>query len=244
MQKSIYIGTSGWHYKHWRGPFYPPTLATKAWLGYYAEHLHCVEINNSFYRLPLPTTLTGWYHQTPPGFLFAVKAWRQITHRKRLLACTDPVQTFLPRIQTLGEKCGPMLFQLPPNFRCSPERLADFLALLPREQRFAFEFRDPSWHNHTVYELLAEHNTAFCIFELAGFLSPFTCTADFVYIRLHGPNGPYRGTYDARTLHGWAERLRQWRGQGKDVYLFFDNDEAGFAVQNALDLQHRVEATG
>jgi uncharacterized protein YecE (DUF72 family) len=103
------------------------------------------------------------------------------------------VQTFLTHVQALGEKCGPTLFQLPPSFRCYPERLADFLALLPPGQRFAFEFRHPSWHNHTVYELLAQHNAAWCIFELAGFLSPCTCTADFVYIRLHGPHGPYRG---------------------------------------------------
>jgi uncharacterized protein YecE (DUF72 family) len=137
--QGIHIGTSGWHYQHWRGPFYPPKLATRAWLGYYAEQLHCVEINNSFYRLPLPTTLTGWYHQTPPGFLFAVKAWRQLTHRKRLLECADPVQTFLIHVRALSEKCGPILFQLPPSLRCAPERLADFLALLPREQRFTFE---------------------------------------------------------------------------------------------------------
>jgi uncharacterized protein YecE (DUF72 family) len=117
--------------------------------------------------------------------------------------------------------------------------------LIPRSLlRGAFIFRHPSWHNQTVYALLAQHNVAWCIFELAGCRSPFTCTADFVYIRLHWPNGPYRGTYDARTLHGWAKRLRQWHGQGEEVYLFFDNDEAGFAVQNALDIQHLVVATG
>jgi uncharacterized protein YecE (DUF72 family) len=244
MQQHFHIGTSGWHYKHWRGPFYPPGLPTRAWLGFYAERLPCVEINNSFYRLPVPATLAGWDQQTPAGFLFAVKAWRQITHRKRLLDCADAVQTFLSHIQILGEKLGPVLFQLPPRFRCNPQRLADFLRLLPRNRRFTFEFRDPSWHNQAVYDLLSAHNAAWCIFELAGFLSPLTCTADFVYIRLHGPDGPYCGNYDAQTLHGWAERLRRWYDQGKESYLFFDNDEAGFAVHNALDLQQLIAASG
>lgn len=241
MQAHIHIGTSGWHYKHWRGPFYPPRLPTKNWLSFYAERLHCVEINHSFYRLPTPATCTGWYNQTPGNFLFAVKAWRLITHIKRLLDCAEAVQTFLPPVQTLGEKLGPILCQLPPRLPCNPQRLADFLRLLPQDQRYTFEFRDPHWHNQTVYDLLAAHNAAFCMFELAGFRSPEICTADFVYIRLHGPDGPYRGCYDAPALHGWAEKLRHWQAQGKEVYLFFDNDEAGFAVQNALDLQQRID---
>lgn len=242
MPTHLHIGTSGWHYKHWRGPFYPPGLPTKEWLSCYAERLHCVEINNSFYRLPAPATFTGWYNRTPANFLFAVKAWRLITHRKRLMDCAAAVQTFLTNVLALGEKLGPILFQLPPSFHCHPQRLADFLPLLPQDRRYTFEFRDPSWHNQSLYDLLAEYNAAFCIFDLGGFLSPLTCTADFVYIRLHGPGRPYHGKYDARALHGWAEKLCHWQALGKEVYLFFDNDEAGFAVQNALHIQQLVEA--
>jgi uncharacterized protein YecE (DUF72 family) len=233
----IHIGTSGWHYKHWRGLFYPPKLASKDWLRFYAERLRCVEINSSFYRLPPSMTFAGWSNQTPTTFLFAVKAWRLITHRKRLADCAAAVQSLLTNVQALGEKLGPILFQFPPSFRYNLQRLEDFLPLLPREHRYAFEFRDPSWHNQTVYALLTEHNAAFCIFELDGFLSPSVCTADHVYIRLHGPNGPYRGKYDAGTLQGWAEKLRHWQALGKEVYLFFDNDEAGYAVHNALYVQ-------
>jgi uncharacterized protein YecE (DUF72 family) len=237
MPGHVHIGTSGWYYKHWQGPFYPPRLAARDWLRFYAQHLHCVEINNTFYRLPAPAMVTGWYQQTPAHFLFAVKAWRLITHRKRLMHCALALQTFLTHVQALGDKLGPILFQLPPNFRCYPQRLQDFLALLPKDRRYTFEFRHPDWHHQSVYDLLASHNAAFCIFELDGFLSPSICTADFVYIRLHGPDGPYRGKYDARTLQEWAEHLRHWQNQGKDVYVFFDNDEAGFAMQNALQFQ-------
>jgi uncharacterized protein YecE (DUF72 family) len=143
----------------------------------------------------------------------------------------------LDRIAVLGDKLGPILFQLPPRWSCNPERLRHFLLALPGNFRFAFEFRDPSWINDQTYQALAERSAAFCIFEIAGYLSPKELTADFVYIRLHGPGGAYQGSYDTRTLTGWAEAIRSWAAQGKEVFCYFDNDEAGFAAQNALELQ-------
>lgn len=232
----LFIGTSGWHYAHWRGTFYPPDLNTKEWLPYYARRLNCAEINNTFYHLPQPATIDQWLEHTPRGFTFAVKAWRVITHRKKLKDCEDALNKFLRSIEPLKPKLGPILFQLPPRWHCNGERLAAFLEMLPKGQRFTFEFRDHSWHCPKVYDLLAQHNAAFCTYDLDGFLSPLEITADFAYIRLHGPGGAYQGSYHGNTLHGWRRRINGMRDGGRDVYVFFDNDEAGYAAQNAATL--------
>jgi uncharacterized protein YecE (DUF72 family) len=146
----------------------------------------------------------------------------------------------LERIQVLGDKLGPILLQLPPRWSFNCARLQDFLAALPKKFRYSFEFRNPSWINSRTCQVLAEHGAAFCIFEIAGFLSPREVTADFVYIRLHGPGGAYQGSYDTRTLAGWAGEIRAWAAQGKEVFCYFDNDQAGFAAQNALELQEML----
>ncbi|HKJ23000.1 MAG TPA: DUF72 domain-containing protein [Gammaproteobacteria bacterium] len=237
----IHIGTSGWHYAHWRGAFYPRELDTGRWLSYYAERLHCTEINNSFYRLPQPAALTRWVEDTPADFLFAIKAWRVITHRKKLKDCADAVGTFLDSIGPLAPKLGPVLFQLPPHWRCNLQRLADFVERLPGDRRYTFEFRDHSWHCRGVYDLLRAYDMAFCVYDLDGFLSPVITAGDFVYIRLHGPGGAYSGKYHGNTLRSWARKAGEWAREGKDVYIFFDNDEAGYAVHNALSLQGMVE---
>lgn len=237
---TIHIGTSGWHYDHWLGPFYPATLAKADFLSYYQQKFHTVEINNSFYQLPKEKTLTAWRESVPEGFIFAVKASRYITHMKKLKDPEQSVEVFLARIKVLGDKLGPILFQLPPNFHFNPERLRSFLAALPREYRYALELRDPTWLNDEACRILAEHQAAFCIYEIAGRLSPREVTADFVYIRLHGPGGAYQGSYDSRTLADWAEAISAWAGQGKEVFCYFDNDEAGFAAQNALSLQEML----
>jgi len=236
MTASIHIGTSGWHYAHWRGPFYPDDLAPRHWLEFYARRFDTVEINNSFYRLPSPGALRAWTRGTPHTFRFAIKASRYITHMKKL---TDPVpslKAFLAVVEGLGGKAGPALFQLPPRWRCNPERLAAFLRALPRRLPCAFELRDPSWHDPEIYRLLRRHNAAFCIFDLAGFTAPFELTADFAYIRLHGPAGAYRGCYGKKQLQGWARRIRSWKDL-KRVYVYFDNDQAGYAPGNALELK-------
>jgi uncharacterized protein YecE (DUF72 family) len=237
---TIHIGTSGWHYPHWIGPFYPKDLRKSDFLSYYADHFRTVEINNSFYRLPTRETLTEWRLTVQPGFIFAVKGSRYITHMKKLKDPRGPVDEFLERISTLEDSLGPILFQLPPRWRFNGERLKGFLEALPRGYRYAFEFRDPTWFREEVYEAMHRHGAAFCMYELAGRRSPRRITADFVYVRLHGPEGAYRGQYATEVLAGWAEAFSAWAGQGKDIFCYFDNDEAGYAVQDAARLQHML----
>jgi uncharacterized protein YecE (DUF72 family) len=241
MAEMLHVGTSGWHYEHWQGPFYPEDLPSDRWLAYYTEHLTTLEVNNSFYQLPEAETLEKWQATTPRGFLFAVKASRYITHLKKLKDPDEPVAHFLKRMDELGEKLGPILFQLPPNWGLNAERLHAFLEALPGGYRFAFEFRDPNWFDVQVYEMLAAHDAAFCIYQLAGRFSPREVTADWVYVRLHGPGDAYQGKYDTETLAGWMGAFSTWMRQGKEVYCYFDNDESGFAVQNALSLQAMAE---
>lgn len=233
----IEIGTSGWHYPHWKGTFYPPEMPTSAWLAYYAARFESVEINNSFYQLPSETTFRQWYAATPPDFTFAVKASRFITHMKKL---TDPQNSsakFFERVELLGEKLGPILFQLPPHWHANPERLDVFLAAMPSGRRYAFEFRDPDWLTPAVYSVLERHNAALCIYHFNRRTAPLEITADFVYIRLHGPGGPYQGSYSTTELEEWARAIAGWVGQGKKIYGYFDNDTAGFAPSNALELK-------
>ena len=234
---SIHIGTSGWHYGHWRGPFYPDDLGPEGFLEFYAARFQTVEINNSFYHLPTESALSTWRDTVPPDFIFAVKGSRFITHMKKLLDPERSLAPFLARVILLNDKLGPILFQLPPRWRFNPDRLAAFLTALPGTCRYTLELRDVSWINDRTLDLLAQHNVAFCIYELDGYLSPQETTADFVYIRLHGPNGPYQGRYGTRTLAGWAGAISAWSRQGREVFCYFDNDESGFAPQNALELQ-------
>lgn len=195
-----------------------------------------MEINNTFYRLPERRTLARWRDSVPRDFLFAVKASRYLTHMKKLTAPAAAVRRFFRRIEVLGGKLGPVLFQLPPRWRCDAPRLGAFLDALPGGLRYAFEFRDRSWLTGAVYDVLARRNAALCIYDLAGFRSPAHITTDFAYVRLHGPGVAYRGCYSPRTLAGWARRFRQWAAAGLAVYCYFDNDEAGFAARNAMQL--------
>ena len=238
---AVHIGTSGWSYDHWTGPFYPESLPQHERLSFYADHFGCVEINNSFYQLPSEKTLTRWRETVSSGFVFAFKANRFITHMKKLKDPEEPLRNLYARVDVLGEHLGPILFQLPPNWRFNSERLASFLdALSPRHQH-AFEFRDERWIQSDALDLLRTHEAAFCIYEFGGRRSPTEITSDLVYVRLHGPRAePYSGSYDQKTLSGWAGALSTWRRQGREVFCFFDNDERGFAAQNALRLQEMV----
>ncbi len=244
IAEMFHVGTSGWHYDHWQGPFFPKDLPNSEWLAYYAERLATVEINNSFYQLPEAKTLRNWRATTPEGFRFAVKASRYITHMKKLTDPDEPVANFLGRIDELGDKLGPILFQLPPNWNVNVKRLRAFLETLPKGYRFTLEFRDPSWFDERVYDLLKAHDMAFCIYDLSARLSPREVTTDWVYVRLHGPDGAYQGKYDMQTLAGWMGAFSSWMRQGKEVFCYFDNDEAGYAVQNALELQAMADGDG
>lgn len=237
----IHIGTSGWSYEHWLGPFYPEKLGAARMLTYYAERFRTVELNTSFYHLPAEKSLQAWREAVGDNFLFAVKASRYITHMKKLKDPEIPVATFLERIETLGPaRTGPILFQLPPKWRCNPDRLRQFLGYLPGTHRYAFEFRSTSWFREEIYGQLAGAGAAFCIYEIAGTRSPKAVTADFVYIRLHGPDGAYAGLYPEKTLVDWAENIQGWAAEGKEVFCYFDNDQLGYAAQNAAQLQEML----
>ncbi|MDX1527584.1 MAG: DUF72 domain-containing protein [Gammaproteobacteria bacterium] len=229
----IRIGTSGWQYRHWRQTFYPRKLTVAEWLGYYAGVFDSVEVNASFYRLPEVDDIRRWCESVPDEFVFAVKAPRGITHFKKLKNCEPQLNALINRLETFGPRLGPVLFQLPPRWRCNPRRLADFLSMLPRKGRFAFEFRDPSWHCTEVYALLKEHRAAFCIFDLDGHTAPLETPGSFAYLRLHGPGAAYTGNYRAQALRTWAGRALNWRRKNKDVFIYFDNDARAYAAKNA-----------
>jgi uncharacterized protein YecE (DUF72 family) len=237
----IRIGTSGWNYNHWLGTFYPKGTRQRDLLAAYAERFDSVEINRTFYSLPDKDAVATWRGQAPAGFLFAVKASRYLTHRKKLKDPEEPIERLLGHVEPLKEKLGPVLFQLPPRWRVNPGRLERLLEELPGNHRYAFEFRDPSWHDDRILQLLSSRNAAFCIFDLAGTRSPVELTAGFVYIRLHGPGGPYQGSYHSRTLSAWARRMVEWRDAGKDVYCYFDNDEKAYAPRDAARLKAMIE---
>ncbi len=237
----IHIGTSGWHYSHWKGSFYPREFKPKDLLKYYAQHLNTVEINNSFYHLPEAKTLQMWRNIVPSDFLFAVKASRYITHMKKLKDPEDSLGKFLERVDVLGNKLGPVLFQLPPRWHLNLQRFESFLNFLPDRFRYAFEFRDPSWFHEDLYNIMRQYNVAFCMYHLAGFMSPKAVTADIIYVRLHGPGEAYQGQYETEELAGWAGAFSTWINQGKTIYCYFDNDEAGYAVQDAVRLRQMME---
>ncbi|MCX8048623.1 MAG: DUF72 domain-containing protein [Methylohalobius sp.] len=234
MLAPTHIGTCGWSYGVWRGLFYPKNLPPNKWLALYAQRFNAVEVNASFYHLPRETTIRRWVEETPPEFRFAVKAWRAITHYRRLTDCADLITAFFRRIEAFGEKLGPVLFQLPPRFPAEPKRLEAFLIALPRSHAYAFEFRDVSWHNPTIYELLGRINAAFCLFDLAGLFSPRVTTANFIYVRLHGHVQRYRGSYSDELLIDWANWLTARCIEGLALWVFFDNtDEVASAVVDA-----------
>jgi uncharacterized protein YecE (DUF72 family) len=237
MKCEIRIGTSGWHYKHWLGPFYPSALRSSEMLKYYVTQFDTVELNNTFYKLPSEDAVDAWRDAVPANFVFAVKASRFLTHRIKLKDPMRALGNFIPLIGRFGAKLGPVLFQLPPQWQVNVERLADLLALLPPSRRYAFEFRNETWHAAEVHDLLRRFNAASCFFELAGYSSPHELTADFTYVRLHGPGGKYQGSYSAEQLEQWAQRVRQWSERLKAIYVYFDNDQAGYAANNALELR-------
>lgn len=236
----IYIGTSGWHYKHWKGTFYPEGTKDAQQMEYYLQHFNTVEINNSFYKLPSSTTFDKWKGAVPDDFIFAIKGSRFITHMKKLKVQRENIEKFFNGTDRLEEKAGPILFQLPPGWKINAERLKDFLAQLPSDYRYTFEFRNDTWYDEKIYDLLKKNNCAFCIYELAGHKSPMEVTADFVYIRLHGPGDKYQGSYDHAILQSWADRCRGWQNEGKDVFVYFDNDQEGYAAFNAKTLKEMV----
>lgn len=230
---NLYIGTSGWSYDHWKGPFYPDKISGSEMLSRYADHFSTVEVNATFYRLPSKEAILNWKQTVPDRFLFSVKASRYITHQKKLNDPKQSIEKFFDRIDILEDKLGPILFQLPPHWHKNRDRLAEFIEELPQNYRYVFEFRDTSWFEKDIIDLLSKSNIAFCIYDLEGEESPMHVTSDFAYIRLHGPGAKYQGSYSGELLEQWTARLKKWINKGKEVYCYFNNDYGGHAPQNA-----------
>jgi uncharacterized protein YecE (DUF72 family) len=236
----VRIGTSGWHYRHWRGAFYPPDLRTSSYLPFYARRFDCVEINNSFYRLPSREGFAAWRRAVPPGFAFAVKASRYLTHLRRLNEPAAGISRLVSAAGGLGERLGVVLFQLPPGWKVDAGRLAAFLEAWPRHLPAAWEFREPSWYTDAVYELLAAHGAALCLHDMGGRRTPDIVTAAHVYLRFHGPTGAYGGSYDDATLDERSAAIAAWADEGRQVWAFFNNDQGTCAVGDASRLRSRV----
>jgi uncharacterized protein YecE (DUF72 family) len=236
---AIRIGTSGWSYPHWVGIVYPRSASSLRRLDDYARRFATVEVNNTFYRWPKEEVFTTWHDRTPADFVFSIKASRGLTQYRKL---NDPVP-WLERmdagLRRLGDKMGVLVLQLPPHFPYNPDRLAGFLEVAPSWPRLAMEFRHPSWHRDETFALLERRGVAYCVMSGANLACVLRATAPFVYVRLHGPDPGhlYGGSYSDADLHWWADRIREWSDQGRDVYAYFNNDGHGHAIRNAETLR-------
>lgn len=240
MATEYCVGTSGWHYAHWRGKFYPEDLPARQWLSFYSQHFSTVELNSTFYRQPLEKTIISWRDAVSPGFKFAVKASRYITHIKRLRDADESIAKFMTRIQLLDDKLGPLLYQLPPGLKRDDARLESFLALLPGDTEHVIEFRHESWLEEDVYTIMRRHHAAFCIYDMPAFRTPIAVTADFAYVRFHDKVQLYGGRYSDEELSWWTREIKTLKAER--VYAYFNNDADGFAIENALTLKHMLEA--
>lgn len=230
------IGTSGWHYADWWGPFYPETLKKKDALSHYVTRFNATELNAPFYRTPTEDAVRNWAGSTPDDFRFAWKASRFITHWRRLNVDQNSMDLLESRLALLGDKLGPVLFQLPPQMKIDRERLAGFIKALHPKRRCAFEFRHPSWYDASILALLADHGMSLCLSDHASAPAPREATADWVYIRNHGPTGRYHGNYSEDALADWADDIARWREEGRDIWCFFDNDVKSAAPADAAKL--------
>ncbi len=239
----VCVGTSGWTYDDWRGPFYPSDVPKKQWLTWYSGQFATTEVNGSFYRTPSLEAVKAWRDTTPEEFVFAWKASKFITHWKRLSENShNSLDLMHTRLKILGPKVGPVLFQLPARFKADPKRLRSFLRMLSKRYMYAFEFRDESWYAEETLDLLRGRNVALCLSDHADAPAPWVATAGHVYIRGHGPTGRYSGRYSAQALAKWAQLIRQWRRKGLDVYCYFDNDQKSAAPHDARRLVELLTA--
>jgi uncharacterized protein YecE (DUF72 family) len=238
----VLIGTSGWHYDSWRGPFFPKGLPLKNQLQYYSTRFDTAELNGVFYRTPTEDAVRSWREQTSEDFIFAWKASKFITYWKRLSdKSANSLELLESRLSLLGEKAGPILFQLPPQFEADADRLAAFFKLLSKKRRYSIEFRHRSWYDPRILRMLSEQNISLCLSDHHDAPAPWKRTADFVYVRGHGPGGRYIGHYRPVVLADWARRIRSWKKQGCDVFVYFDNDQKTAAPADALKLRKLLE---
>ena len=239
-KNNVLVGTSGWTYDSWPGPFYPGEMPKRDWLACYGSRFASTEVNGSFYRTPSLQAVQEWRRCTPANFVFAWKASKFITHWKRLKAtCANSISLMETRLKILGPKAGPVLFQLPANFEADRGRLEQFLEMLPARRPYAFEFRHPSWYDDAIFELLANKNVSLCLADHYLAPAPWVATARHVYIRGHGPTGRYRDNYPPTILRRWAQRIGAWLAENRAVYVYFDNDQKSAAPADAA---HLIEA--
>ena len=226
----LWIGTSGWQYKDWKGRLYPEKLPQRLWLEHFAAHFPTVEVNNAFYRLPERTTFEQWRERTPDGFCVAVKMSRYLTHIKRLREPAEPVSRFFGRASALGDKLGPVLLQLPPTMKADLDALDETLTLIPDGTRVAVEPRHASWWTDDCRKLLERHNAALCWADRKSRpITPLWTTADFGYLRLHEGRARPWPRYGNAALASWLDRLPGVR----ENFVYFNNDPGGAAVIDA-----------
>ena len=239
FSSTVRVGCSGWQYRHWRGNFYPPELPMTRWFEHYASRFDTVEVNNTFYRLPDALTFASWARRVPPGFLFAVKASRFLTHMKKLKDPAEPLDRFFTRAARLGRTLGPVLYQLPPRWPVNIERLETFLKALPSRRRHVIEFRDPSWYTDEVFTRLEKHRVALCLHDMAGSATGKRDVGPFPYVRFHGPQ-KYRGRYPDDMLADWADWLADRARKRRAIYAYFNNDTDGHAPRDAVRLRGAI----
>jgi uncharacterized protein YecE (DUF72 family) len=232
----VRIGTSGWNYTQWRGSFYPRDMKPAGMLAYYAARFSTVEVNNTFYRMPTATVVEGWAATVPARFSFVLKAPQRITHFARLRDVDDPVRFFCDTARLLGPKLGPLLFQLPPNFKVDTGRLADVLALLPPDLEAAFEFRNPTWFTEEVYTRLAGRNAALCIADNDDGATPAVATADWGYLRLRATG------YDDDALRAWLATMHRIGAGWRNAFVFFKHEDEGTGPALGARLAKLVES--
>jgi uncharacterized protein YecE (DUF72 family) len=237
LSKKFFIGTSGWVYEHWKGPFYPEEINNKKMLPYYSKNFKTVEVNNTFYKLPKKAVVENWSDRTPSDFVFALKANRYITHMKNLKDGKDPIHNFIKIVRNMGKKLGPILFQLPPPWNLNFKRIKQFTEILPGEFLYVFELRNSSWYVDKIYNLFEENNIALCFHDITGKDSPQIITANFLYIRFHGPQGNYQNKYTEQHLTEWAKKIILWLEKDLTIYIYFNNDAYGRAIENAKELR-------
>jgi uncharacterized protein YecE (DUF72 family) len=239
---AVRIGTSGWSYDHWHGALYPPGVPPRDRLTYYLQRYSTVELNSSYYRWPRDTAFRSWRRRLPEGFQMSVKAPGLLTHVRRLYGPEHWITRIRRDLDLLGEHRGVLLVQLSPIQEYDHARLEYFLSRVPRDLRVALELRHPSWHHEAVFDLLERYGAAYCVMSGAHLPCILRATTDFVYVRLHGPDPQhlYGGSYSDDDLRWWADRIGEWRRQGREVYAYFNNDGHGNAVRNAETLKWLV----
>src|SRR4030042_2283664 len=238
----LFLGTSGYSYKHWKGGFYPPGLPQTRWLEFYCQHFATVELNVTFYRLPTQKTFVNWYEKTPDNFCFAAKGSSFITHIKKLKDCCQPLRAYKENAAGLGEKLSCILWQLPPNLIYKRERLEEFCRLLRAEyaeKRHAFEFRHASWLNEACYDCLTSYGFALCIPIAPDYPRVEQMTAPFSYLRFHSGEIMGNSCFTDEELKQWAAKTREWLKE-QDLYIYFNNDASGFAIANAKKLRDYI----